>query len=70
MYITGFLFYLGISITSASWVFLLFSLVFTVLSFAMASAEEKSCLGQYGVVYREYMNRTPRWIGLPKSEAK
>jgi protein-S-isoprenylcysteine O-methyltransferase Ste14 len=70
MYITGFIFYLGISIASASWVFLLFSLVFTVVSFAIASAEEKSCLEQYGNTYREYMNRTPRWIGIPKSVAK
>ena len=32
-------------------------------------AEERCCLERYGNVYREYMNRTPRWIGIPKSGA-
>jgi protein-S-isoprenylcysteine O-methyltransferase Ste14 len=35
-----------------------------------AIAEERWCLEKYGDAYREYMNRTPRWIGLPKSEKK
>jgi len=30
--------------------------------------EEAECLGHYGAAYREYMNRTPRWIGIPESE--
>ena len=30
--------------------------------------EEAQCLGHYGGAYREYMDRTPRWIGIPKSE--
>ena len=66
MYIAGLLFYLGVSIASASWVFLLFAMVFTAASFAFVSDEEQSCLEQYGDSYREYMNKTPRWIGIPK----
>ena len=30
--------------------------------------EEAQCLGHYGAAYREYMDRTPRWIGIPKSD--
>jgi protein-S-isoprenylcysteine O-methyltransferase Ste14 len=29
--------------------------------------EERGCLEKYGEAYRQYMNRTPRWIGLPRS---
>jgi protein-S-isoprenylcysteine O-methyltransferase Ste14 len=29
--------------------------------------EEAQCLWHYGAAYREYKNRTPRWIGIPKS---
>ena len=51
----------------ASWVFPLFSIVYTILSFAVAIPEERFCLEKYGDVYCEYMNRTPKWIGIPKS---
>ena len=30
--------------------------------------EERYCLERYNKDYREYINRTPRWLGLPKSE--
>jgi protein-S-isoprenylcysteine O-methyltransferase Ste14 len=32
--------------------------------------EERLCLEKYGDAYRDYMNRTPRWIGIPKSQEK
>jgi len=32
--------------------------------------EEAQCLGHYGATYKEYLNRTPRWIGIPKSEKR
>ena len=70
MYITQFLVFIGIGIASASWVFLLFSIVFTILSFVIAIPEEQYCCEKYGDAYREYMNRTPRWIGIPKSGKK
>jgi protein-S-isoprenylcysteine O-methyltransferase Ste14 len=28
--------------------------------------EEAITLGHYGKAYKEYMNRTPKWIGIPK----
>jgi hypothetical protein len=63
---------LGVSIISASWVFLLFTIISGVGATRpyFVKIEEAQCLGHYGDAYREYMNRTPRWIGIPKSEKK
>jgi len=70
MYVTGFVFLLGVSIATASWVFLLFTILLIAASFYFAPLEERSCLEKYGDAYREYMNRTPRYIGISKSGAK
>jgi len=67
MYITQFVMFIGVGIACASWVFLLFSVVYTIFSFIIAIPEECQCLEKYGDAYREYMNKTPRWIGIPKS---
>ena len=67
MYIGLFFLLLGVSISTASWVFLLVTVVVTVVSFAFANVEEQGCLERYGEAYREYMNRTPRLLGMPKS---
>ena len=66
MYITQALMFIGVSIACASWLFLLFTIVYTILSIICVSPEERFCLEKYGDVYREYMNKTPRWIGVPK----
>ena len=50
-----------------SWVFLLLSVVIMVLMGSQVVAEERGCLEIHGDEYQEYMNRTPRWIGIPKS---
>jgi len=63
----GNIMHLGVSIASASWVFLLFSVVVAILFHYLVIAEERGCLEYYGDSYREYMDRTPRWIGIPKS---
>ena len=72
MYVTMFLVLLGVSIASVSWVFLLFAIITGVGVTRPYSVkiEEAQCLGHYGDAYREYMERTPRWIGIPKSEKK
>ena len=67
MYITQLVMFIGVGIACASWVFLLFAIVYSILSFIYAITEERYCLEKYGGAYREYMNRTPRWIGIPKS---
>lgn len=67
-YVTEVLVLLGVSIASASWFFLLFPIIIGVGAVYFIKMEEAQCIGHYGNAYREYMNRTPRWIGLPKSE--
>jgi protein-S-isoprenylcysteine O-methyltransferase Ste14 len=57
---------IGVSIASASWIFLLLTIVFIILMAILVIPEEHFCLKIYGDSYREYMNRTPRWIGMPK----
>jgi len=67
IYIGVFIQYIGIGIASASWLFLLLIIISVILSILIAPAEERFCLEKYGETYRKYMNRTPRWMGIPKS---
>ena len=67
MLFSGFITYVGVSVASASWAFFLLSIVAQALLASQAIAEERGCLATYGDEYREYLNRTPRWIGMPKS---
>jgi protein-S-isoprenylcysteine O-methyltransferase Ste14 len=61
-----FLGFIGIGITCASWVFLLCALVHIVSWHFGVVEEERVLVDMYGEAYREYMARTPRWIGLPR----
>jgi len=67
IYLTGILRLLGMGIASASWIFLLFPASLLIGLFIFAGAEERQTTEQYGDAYREYLKRTPRWIGIPKS---
>jgi len=67
MLFSGSVIFVGVSVASASWIFLLLSVVIIVLQTSQAIAEERGCLETYGDEYQEYFNRTPRWIGMPKS---
>jgi len=69
-YLSGFLLYIGTGIACASWIFLLCGVLWITLWHIMLPVEERFCIEKYGDPYREYMNRTPRWIGIPKSEKK
>jgi protein-S-isoprenylcysteine O-methyltransferase Ste14 len=68
MYVGHFCVNIGISIACLSWIFLLVAIVAVILEYSAVTSEERTCLKQYGDAYREYMNRTPRWIGIPKSK--
>ena len=70
MYVTSFIALIGVGIVSASWLVLLLSALYMVFTVIAVQAEERFLLQQYGDAYRDYMNRTPRWLGMPKSEAK
>ena len=68
-YFTGFLTLVGMGIASASWVVLLCALLWIAFFYIVVPTEERFLIAQYGDSYCEYMNRTPRWIGIPKSKA-
>jgi protein-S-isoprenylcysteine O-methyltransferase Ste14 len=70
MQLSQVLIFLGVGIATASWVFLLLSVAYIIMPILWVGAEERHCLKYYGDAYREYMNKTPRWLGLPKSGAK
>jgi protein-S-isoprenylcysteine O-methyltransferase Ste14 len=63
-----FLMIISISIMSLSWLFLLIVIILAIPILIATPAEERYCLNTYGEEYQEYMERTPRWIGLPKSK--
>jgi protein-S-isoprenylcysteine O-methyltransferase Ste14 len=63
----SFITFLGVSLVTISWVFLLLSIVVVVLQVFQAIAEERGCLELYGNQYQKYLDNTPRWIGIPKS---
>jgi protein-S-isoprenylcysteine O-methyltransferase Ste14 len=60
----------GLGIACSSWLYLLLTVVLIILLNANLSAEERYCLYRYGDDYRKYLNKTPRWIGIPKSEKR
>ena len=67
MYVASFIVLIGVGITSASWLVLLLSVLYMVSTVIAVPAEERFLVQQYGNAYRAYMERTPRWIGIPKS---
>jgi len=66
MFISFFLLYFGIAIACVSWVYLVITVLFIAIMAYLSPIEEAITLGHYGTTYEEYMNRTPKWIGLPK----
>ena len=58
---------IGAGIASASWLFLLLSVILMVISHFLAITEERATAKKFGAAYEEYVARTPRWIGLPRS---
>jgi protein-S-isoprenylcysteine O-methyltransferase Ste14 len=70
MYIGLILMQIGLGIICSSWLYLLLTLVLLILLNENLSAEERYCLYRYGDSYREYRNKTPRWIGIPKAETR
>jgi len=69
-YFSLFMIMISISLMSLSWVFLLITIICGIHLIIVAPVEEKYCLEKYGAVYKDYIQHTPRWIGLPKSGKK
>jgi len=70
LYLASLLIYFSVGIASASWVFLLVFVVQSVSIRISAVEEERFCLKKYGEAYRGYIDKTPRWLGLPKLSRK
>jgi len=66
MQLSMFVVVVGIGLATASWVFLLLAVIYLVMPISWLGAEERHLLKFYGDVYRDYMNKTPRWLGIPK----
>jgi protein-S-isoprenylcysteine O-methyltransferase Ste14 len=68
MYLGAFILFIGISLVSISWVYFLIALIWMVITHVKEiSIEESECTKKYGTDYIEYMKRTPKWLGIPKS---
>ena len=59
---------LGASIASASWLMISLIVLWLIPQHFIILAEERHCLEKYGNAYREYMDRTPRYMGIPPKE--
>ena len=67
-YFSFFLLEVGIGIACASWVFLLLAVIWIVSWHFGVIEEERMLLERYGDAYRDYIDKTPRWIGIPRSK--
>jgi protein-S-isoprenylcysteine O-methyltransferase Ste14 len=70
-YLGMFFIYIGAGVASASWLYLL--ITFSLLAIyrnAFLLPEERFCCEKFADAYREYMDSTPRWLGIPKSRIK
>jgi protein-S-isoprenylcysteine O-methyltransferase Ste14 len=67
LYVAQTLIFISITIACLSLVFLLITVIMQSFHIIYAPAEEQYCLKRYGKDYMEYIKRTPRWIGSPKS---
>ncbi len=69
IYLSWFSIFISMGIASASWVYFLLALVsLALIRNALMIPEERECSERFGNAYKEYMNKTPRWLGIPKSE--
>jgi protein-S-isoprenylcysteine O-methyltransferase Ste14 len=69
MYIGEFLKGVGTGLACVSWMYTLLAITGIVLWHRVVLHEERECLEKYGEAYQEYMNRIPRWIGIPSQKA-
>ncbi|MFC2067352.1 methyltransferase family protein [Chloroflexota bacterium] len=65
--LTAIIILVGIGIVTLSWIIIAASILLAVVSYPTFVIQERSCLEMYGISYQEYMRKTPRWIGIPKS---
>jgi protein-S-isoprenylcysteine O-methyltransferase Ste14 len=66
MYLSMIFVYTAVSVAAASWLFSVITLITVFLQRFQAIQEELYCLEKFGQAYRQYMIRTPRWLGVPQ----
>jgi len=67
MYFSFMIIFISVGIACASWVFLLVTAAYAKMMVDQAGVEERGCLETFGGEYQKYAEKTPKWIGLPKS---
>ena len=66
MYLATFLICLGSGIATASFILIMLSIIIFICFNYESRIEERYCQKMYRDPYNEYMNRVPRWLGIPK----
>jgi protein-S-isoprenylcysteine O-methyltransferase Ste14 len=69
MYVATFFICLGAGTATGSWLFILISIIMAFCFYQEALIEERYCLNGYDNAYQDYIKRTPRWIGFPRTIA-
>jgi protein-S-isoprenylcysteine O-methyltransferase Ste14 len=67
MFIGFYVVLIGVAAACFSWIYFLGTIVFIITVGLISPVEEKMTLDHYGKPYEEYMKRTPKWIGIPRS---
>ena len=65
MYLAIFLICIGSGIATASWVLIILSVIIAICFSYEARLEERYCQKIYGDLYKKYMDKVPRWLGMP-----
>lgn len=62
MYVSFFLYFLGLSILASSWLLLILLIMFQVSSHFIILSEERWCLKEFGKEYKSYMRKVRRYM--------
>lgn len=68
IYLGAFTFIIALAFVAANWLLLLPALVLITIIYAQIGKEELMLIERFGIEYREYMKRTPRFIPKPRHE--
>ena len=66
MYLATFLICLGAGIATISFIMIILSVIIFICLYYESRVEERYCYKIYKDLYKEYMDRVPKWLGLPK----
>jgi protein-S-isoprenylcysteine O-methyltransferase Ste14 len=66
LYVSMIFIFTSVIIICLSWVFIILLVLLLIHLLIAVPAEEKYCLKKYGEKYQKYLEKTPRWIGMPK----